>query len=1044
MYLKRTLLSLGALLCCLGSARADDVRRPYIVQLADPPLVAYAGTVTGLQATRPAAGKRLDLDAPAVQRYGAYLRQKQAAVRAAIAAAPVLYDYQIALNGFAVLLTDEEVRALKARGDVARISADAPRHLLTNHTPAFLGLDQPGGLWSQLGGPSRAGEDIVIGVIDTGAWPENPAYADRVDKAGKPTFDAAGTLAYGAAPAGWRGGCVTGEGWSASLCNNKLIGANYFNSVFTANGNALDWTEFDSARDSVGGAVGHGGHGTHTSTTAGGNGGVAAQVSGVGLGDVSGMAPRARLAVYKVCWTAGNPDGSTGDNGCYQGDTVAAVEQAIRDGVNVLSFSVSGGTGIDDPVDQAFLHAVDAGIFVAAAAGNEGPSISVNHVGPWLATVAATTHDRMMQSTLTLANGQRYKGASLTTTGLPRTPLIRAEDASVAGADPLLAPLCYAASDNDGRAVLDPAKVRGKIVVCRRGITARVDKSLAVQQAGGAGMVLVDDGNGLIAEVHAVPTVHVSTADGAYIAAYAIGNGAAGALSPFIVTRSDVPAPVVAEFSSRGPASADFGLMKPDLAAPGVDVLAGFTPGMDRDARDAIAAGSAAGLPEWSLLSGTSMATPHVAGLAALLRQRHPDWSPAAIKSALMTSAGPTLTDGRNDDAAGTLPWGQGAGQMAPNRAADPGLVYDLGAADYARYLCGQGVAAQCGGGALAGADLNLPSITLGAVPSTQTVQRTVTNVGATRATYTARASLPGFAVKVTPATLTVAPGESATFAVTATRTGAATRTWAYGELVWSDGSHTVRSPLQARASALLEAPPLLQSEQASGMSALKLATGFAGRMSATVGGMKAVTPGPVLAVGQARTGTVDTPEQIAAACRAGQPGVRLLPVTIAAGTVVARFEMFSRETGNPERDDLDLAMLDSAGKLVAVSRAQGADESVLLPSPAAGAYQLCVTGTWTADNRETTFRLWSSIVTAQDNDGSIKVMLPGKVYPNSYATAGISWSGLAPGGRYLGAVQFKDPGGTVGATTVLSIQTNDPVPLPDPLPKPRRAVRAL
>jgi len=1044
MTLKPSILAMAAMLCCLGSARADDVRRPYIVQLADAPLVAYAGNVKGFSATRPAPGRRLDLGAPAVQRYGAYLQQKQAAVRAAVAAAPVLYEYQVALNGFAVLLTDAEVRTLKSRGDVAKISADAPRHLLTSYTPTFLGLDQPGGLWSQLGGTTRAGEDIVIGVIDTGAWPENPAYADRVDAAGKPTFDTGATLAYGPPPARWNGSCVTGEGWNIELCNNKLIGANYFNSVFRSYGNTLDWTEFDSARDSVGGTVGHGGHGTHTSTTAGGNHGVPARVEGAAVGSVSGMAPRARLAVYKVCWTAANADGTTGDNGCFQGDTVAAVEQAIRDGVDVLGFSVSGGTSFDDPVDQAFLRAVDAGIFVAAAGGNEGLVPKVNHVGPWMTTVAATTHDRMMQSTLTLASGASYKGASLTTTGLPRTAIVRAEDAGFAENDAGFTSLCYTAAENGGKPVLDPAKVRGKVVVCRRGENPRVSKSLAVQQAGGAGMVLVDDGNGLVSEAHAVPTVHVSTADGAYITAYALKPGAQGAMSPFIVTRSGIPAPVVAEFSTRGPASVDFSLMKPDLAAPGVDVLAGFSPGMDRDARDRIAAGTMTGAPDWALLSGTSMATPHVAGLAALLRQQHPDWSPAAIKSALMTSAGPTLPDGRTDEMRGTLPWAQGAGQVAPNRAADPGLVYDLGPADYAAYLCGNGIAAQCGGDAIASADLNLPSITLGAAPATQTVTRRVTNVGAARATYQATATLPGYAVTVAPATLTLAPGESAAFRLTATRTSAAPHAWQYGELLWKDGSHTVRSPLQARAIALLEAPPLLASEQASGMTALKLATGFAGRMSATVGGLKPVTPGVLASVAQARNGSVDTPAQIEAACRAGQPGVRLMPVTVPAQTVVARFEMFGRETGHPDGDDLDLAMLDSAGKLLAVSRAQGANESIVLPSPQAGTYQLCVTGTWIADNTDTTFRIWSGVVTAADNSGNVKVMLPGKVYANSHATASISWSGLAPGQRYLGAVQFKDPNGTVGATTVMSIETNDPVPLPEPVPKQRRATGGI
>jgi subtilisin family serine protease len=1034
--MKLTSISIAAALCCLGhgAALADDARHPYIIQLADKPLASYSGGVAGLKATQPTAGKRIDLRAPDVQLYSQYLNSKQASVRAAIAAAPVQYQYQIAFNGFAAMLTDAEVRQLKARSDVAAITADAPRRLLTSNTPAFLGLDQPGGLWSQLGGKDHAGEDIVIGLLDTGAWPESPSYSDRVDASGVPTTDAGGTQVYGAPPAHWKGGCATGEGFEARFCNNKLVGAQFFPETFLANGGVPHSSEFLSPRDSLGGGVGSGGHGTHTSTTAGGNNGVQATVSGIAMGATSGMAPHARIAMYKVCWT--NDDGSAaGENGCYISDSVAAVEKAILDGVDVLSFSISGGSRLDDPVDLAFLNAVNAGVFVAAAAGNEGPGNgTLSHIAPWIATVAASSHDRQLLATLKLANGTEYRGASMNTVALPQTALVRAEDAALSGADPLKAALCFSAGYNAGLAVLDPVKVKDKIVVCTRGTSPRVDKSLAVLEAGGAGMVLADDGHGVLAEVHSVPTVHLNTADGTAVSAYAKSAQAAAALSHFVATNG-APAPIVAAFSSRGPNLADSNVLKPDLSAPGVSILAGATPALTRDQRDAVAAGTLAPPAAWAIMDGTSMATPHVAGVAALLRQQHPAWSPAAIKSALMTSTRPTLPDEQTGDQRGTLPWGQGAGNLQPNKAADPGLVYDLGAADYARYLCYNGNFSQCGAGSAASYNLNLPSIALSNVAVSQTVTRTVTNVGSATATYSASATLPGYTVAVTPATLTLAPGTSASFQVKLTRNGAPDYQWQFGTLVWNDGSHTVTSPLLARPGNLVEAPLWINGSTTSGMQGISIGTNFNGRPATIIGGMKPVTR-TRYTVAQAPYNSVDTEEQITAACQAGNAGVRVIPVTLAAQTMAARFELFNRDTGNGGNHDLDLALLDASGKLLAVSRLQGSDEAITMFAPAAGNYRVCVVGNWIADNRETSFDLSSSIITAADNNGTLKTSLPGKVYDGSYATVGVSWNGLATGQRYTGAIQYTDAGGHVGATTVVLIDTSDAVPLPLAQPK--------
>jgi hypothetical protein len=1019
MKLKPIMIAVA--LCCLGaSAHADETRRPYIVQLGDKPVASYSGGVSGYQATKPGSGKTLDLTASHVQLYQQFLAQQQASVLQVVASAPVQYRYQLTLNGFAAMLTDAEVRQLKARSDVTSVVADGPRHVITGYTPTFLGLDKPDGLWSQLGGKLKAGEDVVIGIIDTGVSPESLSYADRVDAKGMPTADSSATAAYGAPPATWHGGCTTGEGFETRHCNNKLIGARYFADGFMANESSLHWSEYLSARDSNG-------HGTHTSTTAGGNSGVSATVSGVAMGSTSGMAPRARLAAYKVCWSAVDVFGDPA-NSCYGSDSVAAIEQAIHDGVNVLNYSISGGWDLDDPVDQAFLHAANAGVFVAAAAGNEGPShFTLSHVAPWLTTVAASTHDRQMIATLTLGDGRQVKGQSLTDKPLPQTAIVMAEDVALPGADKMLARLCYSAAYNHDAPVLDPDKAKGKIVVCRRAENPRLDKSQAVKDAGGVGMVLIDFGSELAADAHVIPSVHLTLNDGESVASYMRSIPAPmAAISAFAPTSGQVAAPVIANFSSRGP-GIDMSMMKPDLAAPGVNVLAGVAPLLTQEQRDKVAAGTLAAPSDWAFYSGTSMATPHVAGIGALLHQLHPDWSPAAIKSALMTSTTSTLPDKIVSSNRGTLPWAQGAGQITPNRAADPGLVYDAGAADYAKYLCNAGQSAQCSGGTAPSHNLNLASITVHNAAATQTITRRVTNVGSSAATFNGTATLPGHEVTVSPASLTLAAGASASYTVTLKRTTAMDLNWYYGAVSWSNGSNTATIPLQVTAGKLVDIPTPLLIEKTSGMKALSVYTAANGKLTSTFGGLKPVTRSSH-EVAQAPFATVDSEAQVRDACLAGRTGVTIIPVTFPAGTMTTRFELFDRDTGNGGEHDLDLALLNASGEMVRVSRLQGSNESVTFENPPPGAYRVCVVGNWVAGGSSTSFELSSAIVTP-DNNGTLKASLPGKTYAGAYASVGLSWSGLQPDQRYLGALQLSDTAGNVGTTTI-SVDTTNPVPV--------------
>ena len=463
--------------------------RIYIVQLAEMPVTAYTGGIQGLSATKPRKGQKIDPNSPGVTAYKSYLASRHDAVLASAGAAKKLYSYGYVFNGFAAELSEAQAAKLARVKGVLSVTKDETRPLDTSSTPSFLGLTGTDGFWNTTG---ATGENVIIGMVDSGIWPEHLSFSDRTGSNGNASKD--GKLSYQQLP-GWHGKCTPGDFFTGTECNQKLIGARYFNAGFGGNAGVADafpW-DFNSPRD-------FDGHGTHTSSTAGGNSGVAVTGPAAAFGSISGIAPRARIAMYKVCW--GGLDG-----GCANSDSVAAIDQAVADGVDVINFSISGtSTNFLDPVEVAFLFAADAGVFVAASAGNSGPTTAtVAHPGPWLTTVAAGTHNRNGEGSVTLGNGTTYYGASVAS-ALPSAPFIDSTAAGLPGANATMVALCYAASDNGGTAVLDPAKVAGKIVLCDRGVTGRVSKSQAVKEAGGIGMVLVNTSpNSINADLHSVP-----------------------------------------------------------------------------------------------------------------------------------------------------------------------------------------------------------------------------------------------------------------------------------------------------------------------------------------------------------------------------------------------------------------------------------------------------------------------------------------------------------------------------------------------------------
>lgn len=1026
-------LAVATLLAAMAlSAQAQEARRSYIVQLANAPVATYEGGIAGLPATKPAAGSRLDVSAADVQAYIAFLEQKQNDVISAIDPAHITHRYDVVLNGFAAMLTDSEVRALKKNSAVVRIEADEMLQPYTGYTSSFLGLDKAAGLWEQVGGKAKAGEDMIIAIVDSGVWPENLSFADRVDANGVPTHDPSGTLAYGPPPAKWKGiGCETSRGSDsgsikASNCNNKLLGVR----SFVATNAPIAATEFLTGRDG-------GGHGSHVATTAAGNANVPSTINTIDMGRMSGVAPRARIASYKTCFT-----GTTATNGgCATASSVSSINQAVRDGADVINYSIgptAGGGTLNDAIQVAFLNASTAGVFVAAAGGNSGPNTNpVSNLGPWHATVAASTHDRTVGAEAVVEGSGTYVGASVNRTPVASSNLILATTAALAGANANQADLCYGAAD--GSVTLDPAKVAGKIVVCTRGVTARVNKSLAVQQAGGIGMILADNGAGLVAEPHSVPTIHINAADGAAVKNYVAANPAAkGSIGVAQVRFGDVLAPQTAGFSSRGPNVANNNILKPDFAAPGVDIVAGYVPGLTAAEASAIRGGASTSRTAEGMISGTSMASPHVAGLAALIKQQRPSWTPAMIKSALATTAGDTFNDGVNlplawsatANANGRLPWAQGSGQVRPNLATDPGLVYDATVTDYARFTCGLNLnmfsAATCSAvGTIQPHNLNLSSLTAGSVMGSQTLTRTVTNVSDSSATYTAAVQMPGFNVEVSPGSFTIAPGAKQTYTVKLTRTTAPLDTWTYGSLTWSDGARNVRSPLTARATALA-APASLYSEAATGSRVFTVGTGFAGAMAVERGGLKAATRSAATLTGT-NTGTALT------ICRANNsPAVRVHDFAVPAGTLAMRFSLFNADTTGGQQgrqDDLDIVLLDSANNAVAGSLNNGSNESVQVTSPAAGNYKVCVISYSLQGRPSTNYTLSSWIVGPSDVGGNFRVLAPANSVIGGTASVGMSWSGLPLGQRYLGAAAYR-VGGVRQGVTVLEVLTNDPVPL--------------
>ncbi|CAN6223032.1 unnamed protein product [Urochloa humidicola] len=723
----------------------------------------------------------------------------------------VVRQYKHGFSGFAARLSKAEAAALRRKPGVVSVFPDPVYQLHTTRSWDFLQqtavkVDAAAAIRRGRGAHHRApavadgadsppppspATDTIIGLLDSGIWPESPSFNDA---------------GFGPVPSRWNGTCMAGENFNSSNCNKKLIGARYYNE---SDVRGPSESGGGSPRDDVG-------HGTHTSSTAAGNAVTGASYYGLAAGTAKGGSAASRVAMYRVC----------SEEGCSGSAILAGFDDAVADGVDVLSVSLGASPYFrpdfsEDPIAIGSFHAVAKGVTVVCSAGNSGPTAAtVVNAAPWILTVAATTIDRDFESDVVLGgNNSAVKGGAINFSNLdksPKYPLIAgaaAKSSSVSDAD---------SASHCEPGTLDNSKIQGKIVLCNHseGDTSKLEKADELKDAGAVGAIFVNDVERAVATTYLdFPATEVNSTAAAAIQKYiASTSQPVATIAPAVTVTGYKPAPVVAYFSSRGPSSQTGNILKPDVAAPGVNILASWIPTSSLPAGQKEAS-------QFKLVSGTSMACPHVAGAAATVKAWNPTWSPAAIRSAIMTTATQLNNAGApmtTDAGSPATPYDHGAGQVHPAAALDPGLVYEAGEDDYLGFLCNYGynaakiklITSLPGGGFACAAnasaalisDLNYPSIAVSGLGNgkgggSRTVTRAVTNVGAAEeVTYTAAVDAPAeLEVKVTPSNLVFTKSvKTLPFQVSfsggkdaAGKKGAAM----FGSITWSDGKHLVRSP---------------------------------------------------------------------------------------------------------------------------------------------------------------------------------------------------------------------------------------------------------
>jgi hypothetical protein len=698
-------------------ARTDSAPARVMIKLDYDPVATYQGGVDGLPATSPTVtGEPLTGDSQAEQEYGAFIDDQVAAfvaeLQRQVPEARVGTRFDVVYGGVSAVVPANRLRDVAAMQGVVAVQENKLNQPLTDSSPDFIGAPT---IYDQLGGAPNAGEGVILGNLDTGIWPEHPSFADLGNLDAPP-----------APPGGGSRECNYGDNpltpaTDVFACQDKLIGGAHFTDDYDV---AFGDDPFaGTARDGNG-------HGTHTSSTSAGNPVDDVTVLGINRGDIHGIAPGAWVMEYKVC----------GPQGCLDSDTTAAVEQSILDGVDVINYSISGGTQpFNDSTELAFLDAYAAGVFVSASAGNEGPGAgTANHLSPWTTSVAASSQLREFGSDLSLTAGN---GDTLSVHGATVTQ----------GVDTAAPVVLASAVPGYGDAFCGqpppPGLFAGQIVACQRGGgVARTLKGFNVQAGGGVGVVIYNT-NLADAETdnHFLPAIHLY--DGSQFLTFMQGHtGVTGSWPDG--QKADLQGDVMTSFSSRGPAGQ---FIKPDLTAPGVQILAGNTPWPGDPAEGQGPAGEM-----FQAIAGTSMSSPHVAGSGLLLAALHPEWTPGQIRSALMTSATTDVVE--QDRTTPANPFDMGSGRIDLSQAGAVPLTFDE-TAD--RFFA-------LGADPVNAVNLNIPSINAPVMPGQVTATRTATNISGRRQTFTVSVDQPASgSITVQPRRFTLRPGQAITLNIT-------------------------------------------------------------------------------------------------------------------------------------------------------------------------------------------------------------------------------------------------------------------------------------
>jgi len=1023
--------SLGAIR--LAGSEESDAHKVYIVQLAMPSAAQYHAslvTSTAKPGSRTASRIRFDKASAPIQSYTSRLAEAQdKVILRAGADTKLIYRYSFGLNGFAARMHPAQAHKLESLPEVLHVWEDEVRPLATNDSLDFLELfDREHGLRGDLDG-----EDVIIGVIDSGIAPEHPALEDarEADRPSACQGDWAENTLLGRwlcrryekrddilmfePPVDWNGACVGGEQFEDTACNNKLIGARWFVDGAEASG-PIDPGEIRSARDVDG-------HGTHTATTAAGNK-VKASIFGSFIDRVEGVAPRARVAVYKACWLRPGDQRAS----CNTSDLANAIDAAVADGVDIINYSV--GTSllrVTAPDDLALMAATKAGVLTVVAAGNEGPNpgtIGSPAGGPWVITAAASSREGQssveameIKAPPSIAGLYAVKEANFTPALLDVGP-IDGDLALVDDEDDSLADGGQGTTSDACEPLANKLKVLGRIALIQRGGCEFDVKIAHAADAGAiaalvyniAGDPIVMNGTSGLSDI---PALMIGQADGNLILAEIdAGNIISVLLDKALLITEAETGNRMATFSARGPGP-ESDILKPDVTAPGVNILAGFTP----DAANAMPG------ENFAYLSGTSMSTPHVTGVAALLLQAHPDWSPSAIKSALMTSTRQDVTvdDGENQ----ATPFDFGAGHIVPNDAVDPGLVYDTSSDEYDAFACGTDSPAvaeeRCdelaaAGLSFAAADLNQPSIAISRLANERTITRRVTNVGEETATYTVNVVPPaGISVSVSPQTISLQPGASTSFDVTLSMQSGPLDLWRFGSLTWENNDRSVYSTLAVRPISIT-APVQVTDFGTSGSLTFPVEFGFTGAYTPSVHGLRL----PLVI-----NGFVDDDPTKTFTFRTTN-GVTAHLIDVPASQAYLRFALFDTLTDGD--DDLDLYVYHCPDNVncfrIGESGEPTSNEEVSFLLPAGGRYAALVHG-FATDNISggpgANYQLLAWSFGLIDDQGNMTASGPTFVNAGTTENVTVNWAGLQPNTIYLGGIGHNTPTG-LSAITVIRI----------------------